>query len=332
MATSGTVGSTVIDVTTVIEHAVRRCGVSVASLPAESLVSTQENLYLLLTNLANRGINLWCVQKQVLALIPNQKVYNMPVGTVDLLRANYRQVQQPSSTPVLGAGIVGLDYGAGNSYAVMTVGITLASSGPYSFVVESSTDNATWTTRLTLPAAQAFVAGAQQWFDVDNSALAEFWRVREIAAQSLAGAAVIFGSTPTEIPMAKLSRDDYTTLPNKDFTTNRPLQLWYDKQASQPRVWLWPVPNDATVQVVTWVHRNVQDVGALTNTLEIPARWQEAIITMLAYSAALEIPGVDPQRRAELKVLKDEYLKEAEDDETDGAPIRFAPNIKPYTA
>src|SRR5512143_3599593 len=100
MATSGTVGSTVIDVTTVIEHAVRRCGVPVASLPAESLVSTQENLYLLLTNLANRGINLWCVQKQVLALIPNQKVYNMPVGTVDLLRANYRQVQQPSSTPV----------------------------------------------------------------------------------------------------------------------------------------------------------------------------------------------------------------------------------------
>jgi len=330
MATSGTIGATTIDATTIMEHALRRCGLVLSTVAAEHAISTKENLYLLLTHLANQGVNLWCVQKQVIATLPYNKIYNLPVGTVDLLRANYRSTVAATGTAISGAGYVGVDAGTGVTIRPMTVGITIP-TGTYSFVVEYSSDGVAWSTALTLPAAQSFTTGAQQWFDIDNTASAEFWRVRELAAQSMTGAAVVFGTTPTEIPMSKLSRDDYVTLPNKDFSSTRPLQYWYDKQAAQPRVWLWPVPSDANIQLVVWTHRNVQDVGAMTNTLDIPARWQEAIITMLAYSAALEIPGVDPARRAELKELAAERRKEAEDGETDGAPIRFAPRVGCYT-
>ena len=331
MTTSGTVGSTVIDVTTFIEHAIRRCGVSASIMTAEQNLSAKENLFLMLMDLANRGVNLWCVQKYPLTVTANQKILMLPVGTVDLLRANYRQVQQPASTPITGSGIIGADYGTGNAVAVMTVGITPGVLGTFNFVVESSPDGVTWTIRQVLPVSLSMVAGTQTWYDVDNSASTEFWRLRETAAQSLASFAVTFGSTPTEIPMAKLNRDSYTTLPNKDFTSAKPLQYWFDKQAYQPRMWLWPVPNDPTIQVVAWTHRHIQDVGALTNTLDLPTRWYQATLYMLAFLIAMEIPTVDKDRRVELKALADEHLSRAEDGERDGAPIRWAPNIRCYT-
>lgn len=332
MTTSGTVGTTTIDVTSFIEHAVRRCGVSASLITAEQQLAARENLYVLLQDLANHGVNLWCVQKAVQAVVVNQKLVNLPVGTVDLLRANYRTIQQPTSTPVSGAGYLGVDYGAGSSVAVMTVGLNVAVSANYSFVVESSPDGVTWTTQLTLTAATAFTAGTQVWYDLDNTAATRYWRVRDTLAASVAGSTFLFGSTPSEIPMAKLSRDDYVTLPNKDFV-GRPLQYWYDKQMSQPRMWLWPVPNDASAQLVCWVHRHIQDVGSMTNTLELPARWYQTVLFMLAHMIAFENPQVvDAARRAELKVMADEHLLKAEDGERDGAPIRFAPRIGCYTA
>ena len=64
--TSGRVGSTIIDVMTMIEHATRRCGVSAANLTAEQIQSARENLFLILSNLATRGLSLWCVTKLTL--------------------------------------------------------------------------------------------------------------------------------------------------------------------------------------------------------------------------------------------------------------------------
>lgn len=330
MTTSGTVGTTVIDVTSFIEHAVRRCGVSASIMTAEQQLSARENLYMLLMDLANRGVNLWCVEKQVLALYNNQKVYNLAVGSVDLLRANYRTIQQPTSSAVSGSGYVGVNYGAGIAVAVATIGFTPSASAAHTLVAETSPDGATWTQVAALATAAALTAGQQYWYDIDNTAAAQYWRIRETTGQTLSGATALFGSSPTEIPMAKLSRDSYTTLPNQDFA-GRPLQYWYDKQANQPRVWLWPVPNDPTAQMVAWVHRHIQDVGALTNTLDLPARWYQTVLYQLAFLTGMEIPTVDKDRLVTVKQLGDEHLLRAEDGERDGSPIRFAPNISPYT-
>lgn len=135
--------------------------------------------------------------------------------------------------------------------------------------------------------------------------------------------------------MAKLSNDDYVSLPDKSRTVpvgSKSLQFWYDKQIT-PRIWIWPASQGAVDQIVVWTHRQIQDVGALTNTLEIPQYWLESIIFSLAARCALELPsGELPAGRYEmLKAEAAESLAQAEDSQSDGSPMRISPRIACYS-
>ena len=99
----------------------------------------------------------------------------------------------------------------------------------------------------------------------------------------------------------------------------------------QPQLYLWPVPSDPFVQMTVWYSRQIQDVGALQDELEIPQRWYEATVFMLAHRMALELPGVQGERISYLEKMADKYLFEAEQEERDKSPIYFAPSIGCYT-
>jgi hypothetical protein len=138
-------------------------------------------------------------------------------------------------------------------------------------------------------------AGQWTWFDLESSVATTFFRVRATSG-TLSFSRVYLANTPTEIPLARLNRDDYTNLPNKSFQSNRPLQYWFDRQVQQPIMHLWPVPNqEAEVyQIVLWRQRYIMDVGTMTEEIEVPQRWYEAIVAMLAARLALEYLEVDP--------------------------------------
>jgi hypothetical protein len=140
-----------------------------------------------------------------------------------------------------------------------------------------------------------------------------------------------FGNNSTEITMARLNRDDYTNLPNKNFTANQPFQYWLDRTIPQPKMYLWPVPSDTFVQMTIWYSAQVMDVGSLSGELEIPQRWYLAIQSLLAHQMSLELPGVDMNRMAYLEKLAKENLSLAEVEERDKSPIYFAPSIGCYT-
>jgi hypothetical protein len=129
-----------------------------------------------------------------------------------------------------------------------------------------------------------------------------------------------------------LNRDDYTALPNKYFL-GRPLQFWFDRQIDQPVMRLWPVPNLAatTQQIVLWRHRYIQDVGSMTQELDIPQRWFDAIVALLAAKLAEETPEVDSQLMPILDAKAAKALAEAESEERDNSPIYWAPSINCYT-
>jgi len=56
MATSGTVGSTVITVQNLIDSGARRAGKLAEELTVEQMQASKQSLYYLLSNLVNRGI------------------------------------------------------------------------------------------------------------------------------------------------------------------------------------------------------------------------------------------------------------------------------------
>ena len=90
MAYSGTVGTTVINVQTMIDHAARRCGKLAEELTSEQIVSARESLFFALSALINKGINYWAINKEVIGLKPNKYIYKLPIGAVDALNVLYR--------------------------------------------------------------------------------------------------------------------------------------------------------------------------------------------------------------------------------------------------
>ena len=131
--------------------------------------------------------------------------------------------------------------------------------------------------------------------------------------------------------MARLNRDDYTNLPNKNFTANQPYQFWFNRQIPQAKITLWPTPSNAFVQMVVWYSRQIDDVGALSGQLEIPQRWNQAIQYLLAHEMSLILPAVDPARTTYLDGQAQKYFIMAENEERDKSPIYLYPNISVYT-
>lgn len=327
MAYSGTISQTTFDTRRVIEHAARRCKMPAQSLSAEHVDIANDVLWLLLSALANEGAPLWCIEKQIYPLYDGNGVVTNDVGTVDILNANLRWLQEVSGTNTDTATSRTVAFASAT--AVSTVGIKWsAASAPIS--LQRSADGVTWTTVQTeTPSASS---GEWTWYDLDSSVAAAYFRVLATSG-TLDFSQIYLGNTPTEIPLARLNRDDYTNLPNKTFQSNRPLQYWFDRQTPQPQMYLWPVPNAAAevMQIVLWRHRHIMDVGTMTQEIEVPQRWYEAIVSMLAAKLAMEYVEVDAGMISMLDAKAQQALYIAQQEERDNSPLNIAPSIGAYT-
>jgi len=327
MAYSNTVSQTVFTTRRVIDNAVRRCKLVAEQITSENIDIANDQLYLLLSDLANQGVPLWCIQKCIYPLYEGTPTITTYTGTVDLLNTNLRTLQEVTGTNTDTSTSRTVEFSS--TGAVTTVGILWAAAAvPVS--LQRSDDGVNWT--IIQNEDQAATAGQWTWFDLTSSISTKYFRVVAVTG-TLGFSQIYLGNTPTEIPMARMNRDDYTNLPNKSFQSNRPLQFWLDRQAQSPVLNIWPVPNaQATVyQVVTWIQRHIMDVGTMSQEIEVPQRWYEAIVAMLAAKMALELVEVDVNLIPMLDAKAAQALAVAQAEERDNSPMMIAPNIAPYT-
>ena len=356
MAYSGTVGTTVVNVQDFIDEGARRSGKLAEELTSEQIVSAKRSLFFLLSNLINIGIQYWAIEKQVIGLNQDQYIYKLPLGANDALNVLYRTMDRPSGSYTSSAGgvvanVYGSDinlycqqgsangniqvfYGTNNPVYAGSIGIMpyVAGGGSttWSYVYEVSNDGVTWSTLYDSP--DSVVTDKQWiWTDVDPGASTSFYRFRIFGGATLALRQFYVGNNSREVMMARLNRDDYTNLPNKNFTANQPYQFWFNRTIPQPEIYLWPTPSTPFVQVTVWYSRQIMDVGDLTDELEVPQRWYEAVQMMLAHRMALSLPQVPMDRIQYLEGQAEKYLNMAEAEERDRSPIYFAPNISVYT-
>jgi len=330
MATSGTIGQTQIDTATLLEHVVRRCGVLPSVITGDQLDAMRNNLFLKLTALTNRGLNLWCIKKHVVAAVPYLERYPLAVGIVDVMRSLWRYgTYSPATSYVATSAII--DYGSGADTNAVSAVLTAPSAGDYHLVLESSPDGVSWTQRGSAVYPGAAV-GDLLSVDSESALPLRYWRVRETVL-AVTAAAATFTSAATEIPMAKYNKDVYQTLPNKGFASTQVLQFWFDKQDVRPYLWAWPTALNSGPQFVLWTQTQIQDVGDLSNQIQVPQRWLDAIINEVAAVTALELPAqlVPEGRAATLAEMSETSTRSAEDGERDGAPIRVNPRIGYYT-
>jgi len=352
MAYSGTTGTTVITVQTLIDHGARRCGKLAEELTSEQVLSARESLFFLLSNLINIGIQYWAIDKKVYGFTADKYIYDLPLGGNDVLNALYRWMDRPNGSYTSSAGgtvanlydnnvetictqtsangNISITFGTANPIYVGSIGFLPAASGTWSIIYEYSIDGSTWQTLVDLGSI-VVVNNEWVWTDIDNGQNVGFYRIRAYSGTTLSLRELYFGNNSTEITMSRLNRDDYTNLPNKNFTANQPFQFWFNRTIPQSQIWLWPTPQNAFYQMTVWYSRQIMDVGDLYGELEVPQRWYMAVLSMLAHQMAQELPGVDLNRIQYLEGQAAKYLSMAEDEERDKSPIYFAPNISVYT-
>lgn len=327
MAFSNTVSQTNFNTRRVIDNAIRRCKLTAQQITAEHIDIANDQLYLFLSDLANQGAPLWCIEKQIYPLYEGVGDITMTDGTVDILNSNFRTLQRVEGTNTDTSTARTVNFTT--EIFVANVGIRW-SAAAVPIALERSDDGIVWVTVQTeTPTA---TAGQWTWYDLDSSVAARYFRVRATSG-TLGFSEIYLANTPTEIPLARMNRDDYTNLPNKAFQNNRPLQYWFDRQVNNPIMHMWPVPNNAATvcQIVVWRQRYIMDVGTMTQDVEVPQRWLEAIVSGLAAKMALELVEVDVNLIPILDQKAAISLNIAQMEERDNSPMMIAPNISPYT-
>ena len=325
MATSGTIATTSIDTATVLEHAFRRVKVKSSDQTPEYVSIARDNLYLLLLGMSTRGLNLWCVTPQYIGLQAHTATYVMPAGTLDVLNVVYSMPSVLSST--FAANGTGGTATLTTSSNVLRIGFQPSAGFTGAVAISTSTDGITYTQQLALPSA-TYTSGTWYWNELPNNGTA---LSAQIAGTGLSLTSIRLANQIADLPVTPWSRDTYSVINNKNQEAS-PSTSYYLEKFLTPQITLWPVPNTDANHLTVFTHRQVQDVGTLTQQLELPQRWVESTIWQLAIRLALEIDVVDPGILSVIQPLADKALEEAELGESDGAPFMLAPNIRGYSA
>jgi hypothetical protein len=354
VATSGTFNQTKINVDQLISYAFRDAGKTAEEMTPEYVDAARQALFYLLQNLSNRGVNLWLLENYLCGAVTAQQELVMPPGTIDVREANWVYVVNseaaeflPTSNPdspavfnqnldlvstsIIGSNWFGLEYQDAqpvfyvgfNGYAAPGTTVT------YNFAYEVSNDGVTWTTVKQLPET---TLSDREWayFNISITPNYLYYRLRETVATTFSVRQIVFSTSQQVIPLARLNRDDYWNLPNKQFPSERSLQYWFNR-AIDPTMYLWPVPNNDFQMFQLIIEREMQDVGSLTNELYVPNRWIGSIQSTLSHKLALQLPGVDLNRVQYLENIAKQLENDASQEERDKSPIYLQPNISYYT-
>jgi hypothetical protein len=325
MAYSGNIGGTTTNALKVVDHAFRRCRLPAQAITAEMQTYALESLRFMLNELANIKTPSWCIQRLILPMYQNQPLVTLPDGTVEILNLNYRVLQLLSGASVTTSTSYTVDFTTQTT--VTTVGIKWSAAAvPVTFQV--STNGTVWTTVGT--SSDTASAGQITWTDISGALPYNYFRVT--ATSPLNFSAITLGNLPQEIPLGQLNRDSYVNQSNKVFP-GRPSNYYFQRNLPQPVVYLWPAPFVAAeaAQLILWRHRQIMDTENLQQEVEMPDRWQEAIINGLAARMAAETPAVDAQL---IPILEQKALisqQRAWDGDNDGSPIQINPGIGAYT-
>ena len=358
MSFSGTYNRTKVSVDDLISYAFRDAGKTAEEMTPELINAAKQALFYILQNSVNRGINIWLQKIVVLGAQTNQQILPMPPNCVDVLEANWIYITNPQIATALPASDPGayvlfdqdsnadldqfatstlLDNYFGAEYQQQTrlfyVGFNAYAPGgsaTYDLDLQVSQDGITWTTWESFPSVT--LADRQwQYYAIDTTQEFYYYRLNNRnTGSTFSLRAIQFAQSQQVIPMARLNRTDYFSLPNKQFPSQRSLQYWFNRQID-PEMYLWPVPNNNFQAFSMILELQPQDVGSLTNELYMPDRVVPYFQAALSHKMSMQLPGVDLNRVTYLEKLALEARTQFEEEDRDKSPIYFQPNISYYT-
>ena len=133
---------------------------------------------------------------------------------------------------------------------------------------------------------------------------------------------VVLRRDGSDTRMNRLSRSEYQNRPNKT-TQGRPSQFWLER-LSTPVLHIYLAPENSTDTVRFYAMERIEDISTSPNTIDIPSRFVPAITSGLTYYLAQKFK---PERIADTKLLYDQELMDALDEDRERVPFKVLPKV-----
>jgi len=307
MATTSGLSSFNLDLAELVEEAFERVGSELRT--GYDMRTARRSLNLLFADWANRGVNMWTFEQDVITLTQGQPTYALPDDTADILEHVIRtQANSPSNQADLTITRISV-----STYA--TLPNKLTQGRPIQV----------WIQRLT---GQASVLAGS--VSTTTSATATSIPITSLVGVPNAGFvrigteligynefSVADGATPAYLLNCVRGQDGTTAA---TLATGAAISL-VQKQS----ITVWPTPDGSqTYQFVYWRMRRVQDAGSGVNVMDVPFRFVNCLTAGLAYYLALKVPG-GMERIQILKQQYDEAWTTVADEDQERAAIRLVP-------
>jgi hypothetical protein len=288
----------------IIEDAYERIGMQGVS--GYQLKTAKRSLNILFSEWGNRGLQFWEVKNQNVTLVDGQAVYTF--------------FRSPSDGTSSG---ISTTLSAGINTSVTTIGVASVTGLPTSGIIIIGTEQITYSgiSSLNLTGCVRGVNGSTAATHSTSDAVLQF----PIGMTDIQEADYRVKSTSVDTPMTKISRSQYQGFSNKT-STGLPTQYWVQRFIDKVTMTLYLTPGAAQDgnYINFYYTKRIDDVGAYTNATDVPYRFVPCMISGLAYYLAVKYA---PQRVQELKLLYEDELLRAEDEDGSSNSTYISPKI-----
>ena len=135
--------------------------------------------------------------------------------------------------------------------------------------------------------------------------------------------AVVTTTGGNQQTLTKVSRSEYIAIPNKT-DSGTPSQYYVNRQIN-PTISLYLAPDTSAVTNIFYYYlARIEDVGAYTNTSDMPFRFFPCMVSGLAFYLSQKIA---PDRIQALKLLYEDELKRALEEDGQRTSVYITPNV-----
>jgi len=299
MSTSGTTTFN-LDLNNIVEEAFERCGQELRT--GYDLRTARRSLNLLTIEWANRGINLWTIEQGTIPMVQAQITYALPVNTIDLMDMVIRTQTGIEQTDI------NINRISSSTYA--TIPNKNAQGRPIQVWIDRQTGDINATTKtldggISATATEITLSSVEGlnyvgFIKIDNETIG----YNEISGKTLQNCVRgVEGSTAAS------------------HLTGAAIYV-----RNLPNINVWPSPDQSNFySFVYWRLRRIQDAGNGVNTEDIPFRMLPCMVAGLSYYLSQKLPGLDANRRAELKADYEEQWALGSSEDREKASLRLAP-------
>ena len=305
--TTSSVSAFNLDLSEMVEEAFERAGSEMRT--GYDLRTARRSMNLLFADWANRGVNMWTFEQDVITLVQGQPTYALPDDTVDLLehviRTNANSQSNQSDLTITRISV--------STYA--TIPNKLNQGRPIQL----------WIQRLSaqdslLPGTlQAAITNTDTSIPITSLVNVPNAGFVKIGTELIGFNEYQAATSTTPAYLLNCTRGQGNTTAASHSVGDL---IYYSQKQS---VTVWPTPDGSqSYQLVYWRMRRLQDAGNGVNTMDVPFRFIPALAAGLAYYIALKVPN-GLERLTVLKSQYDEAWNNAAQEDQEKAAVRFVP-------